>query len=332
MNQEQIDAFLAPAVKYGLMSGLDMTKVPLAFSKHESEKYDSQPIFLGWEWEVHIPILKYTANPKYSEKLKPGTAEYEPHTLLEGKEICEWLSKAQSHPQLKNLINFGSGGHPVEMRSVPATMKFHREYMRDIFFKEGFNKAFQPSSDCGIHIHMDQKAFSIPQLKKFIAFASNPANTAFIEAIGGRSITGGCNWCTKNHVGFKYFKSQKLNKKIRGHDITIDERSNSQIPPKDFNPATRSFPSAKSVAVHTGTSHGTHEFRIFTSVESEQKFMKNLEFTDALIRYVRASGTTNNRLYAWDFAQFVLQHSADYDYLLKEKALIDQLKQKRQVA
>ena len=327
MDQVTLDKMTARSLKYATLEGINMAKVPLSFSKHASESKDASPVFLGWEWEVNVKDYLRKDNPAF--KCGPPviyTADSEPSSMWEGSG-AEWVKQVMATP-LKNLINVGHGGEPIEMRSVPATMKFHRQYMREIFFQHGFQEIFREGSDCGMHIHMDQKAFTILQLKKFIAFVANPDNTLFIEAIGGRSITGECRWCKKNYVNFKRLK----NKHIRGYDIVIDPKTLAQKKPEGFKPETDVFYTTKSVAVHTGTSHGTHEFRIFDSPMTEQDFMKRLEFTDALIRFVQQVRSVPRKLTAFDFTQFVLENSKDYDYLLKEPALITQLRQKRKAA
>lgn len=295
-TKAQFDNIIDRNKSNGYLITISMQNVPQAFQRHASESA-KEDVFMGFEWEVGM-----TSPTDY---------------IL--------VKKAMNLP-IAQWVNFRGGGNPLEMVSIPATMKFLREMMQKEFFAHDLNKDFTNTNGCGIHIHISKKAFTEASLKKFIAFVVNPENRTFIEAIGGRSVQPGVSWCRPNLCEFKHFKMKKDmpstgKLRIRGAKIVLNEKL------EQLDPRTGAWPSnlsGKGVAVNTHTGYGTVEFRIFKAYTGEQKFMKNLEFTDALVRYVRKAAY--NKLYAQDFVRFLLKDKENYQYLLKEDVVVGLVK------
>ncbi len=222
---------------------LSMHLTPQAFKKMPDEK---NPIYLGWEWEI-------------------GSIGGE------DVEAAYMIRKAMSIPELRRYVNFGHYGRPIEMRSIPATMQFHRDYMTRSFFGNAMQKYMVPNGWCGMHVHIDKKAFVDEGVHKFIRFITLPENNAFIRFIAGRAVSERSEWC-----------------KPLGH-------------------------TQKESAVNTETDFDTIELRIFKSPLTERKFLANLEFTDALVKYANAHSFADMR--TGGFVKWVLKRENEYPNL-----------------
>lgn len=280
---------------HNIVTDLPIHCSPKAFSHHKTEGLRDL-IHMGFEWEVG-----FTSGMRYD--VKDGGP-------------CYKLTKEALGTPLRQTVNFRYGGAPLEMVSIPATMKYLRELMVKEFFDKKFNKDMCEDEGCGIHIHIAKKAFTENTLRKFITFVCVEENRPFMEAIGGRPISEDeeeCTWCQPNDCRPKYTKSSRLIGKpvLMGSDITFNE---------DLQQKNAGY-YGKDAAINTHTDYPTVEFRIFNSVISEQKFIKNLEFTDALVRYVRTAAY--NKLNPQDFTRYVLENKETYPYLNKEKVIQD---------
>lgn len=247
---------------------------------------EKNPIFLGMEWETKLPDSYKTQKEIIQEALKTP---------------------------IKDYVNYSYGGYPLEMRTIPATALFLKQALKKYMFDTKLNRHFEEYSAAGIHIHIDKRAFTKETLKKFIIFVCHTSNKTFIESIGGRPLTN--KWCRPAFLNLKFMKDGKT---IRGTSMTICDRLQKSI--------QESEPSGKNVAVNTHTDFKTVEFRIFATQTSEQKVLKNLEFTDALVRYVRTS--TYNKLTPEAFVRWLLPRADLYPYLMQEpviKKIIEKL-------
>ena len=256
--------------KTGQRRCMSMHLTPQAFQHMPDEKKEDS-IFLGWEWEIDT-YEDYTTDPSAT-----------PTAML--------IKEAMRIPELRKFVNFGYLGRPIEMRSIPATMKFHRDYMKRCFFGNNLHtKYLRPPTGCGIHVHIDKKAFDKLSLGKFIHFLCTPENQAFVSKIAGRAVSVHADWCKPNNL-----------------PVELDDELKAINLPDGA-------PKRKSVAINTDTGFDTVELRIFASVLTERAFLKNLEFVDALIRYVRVHSLSD--LKPEPFARWVIQKADDYPNLV----------------
>lgn len=217
-----------------------MHKTPYAFSKVREVK----PVFLGWEWEVNN-----------NER---------PFSFIQDTKLLDF-------------VNFKSGGNPLEMASIPATLQFHKKYMEDLFFKQEIEKLFfedESLPEVGIHVHIDKDSFTKESLKHFIEFVVLESNRKFMEKIAGRSINKDVNWREPNPCNFTTKDSKIIGSDIVINDSLIQIQNSCSVYGKDW-------------AVNTNANSTTVEFRIFASVLTKEDFYKNLEFTEALVLYSR---------------------------------------------
>jgi len=290
MSEQEKNATIA----YQLRSEYDvplaeiaMHKTDLAFSKCSFEK---DPIYLGMEWEVSLENM--------------------------GVIPQAYLVKEALRTPIKDYLNYSHGGYPIELRSIPATAQYHKQYLTKYMFDAELNKHFKVSESAGIHIHIDKRHFTESSLKKFMVFVCHEDNRSFIEEIGGRKLSN--KWCRPVYLDLKYMKDGKT---IRGTGIKLNQSLQKYILTNE--------PSGKNAAVNTHTDYKTVEFRIFATQTTEQKVLKNLEFTDALVRFCRE--VSYNKLTPEYFAQYVLNNSDKYEFLLQEPCMKTLVKGKKPV-
>ena len=266
---------------------------PLAFQMMDDEK---DPIFLGFEWESHIKG---------------------PDSVLR-----DVVKEAMDTP-LRYLTNFRCGGNPLELVSIPATASFHKEYMESEFFGRGFDKMLNNPkgiNSCGIHIHVCKTAFNEETLRKFTTFIINQANGSFITDLVDRDMRDPSVGYYKPNLGnLKYHQTSRLKGRLSGSDICY----NKDLVQVNPNKKTNYICTGKSWAVNSETSRGTIEVRIFNTTNSKQKFYKNLEFVEALIRFVREAEYES--LYAQDFAKYVAKNKDMYPNLYIDSSLAEYL-------
>ena len=288
--------YLSNSSGYTALYGHNLLGYPTAFAVGEGEEKKTDTVFMGMEWEI-------LASSQQTNEIVVGGLEDE---------------------VLRHYINFASGGDPMEMITIPCTLKVHQEKMKK-FFDLGLQKHFGTfHHHSGTHIHISKAAFTKVTLAKFITFIVNESNNSFIEDIAGRPMGKNTQWRRPNHVIFKHFKSGKKKDRIRGVEINLtNDLRQIQIPKKD----SEYFPDGKGVAVNTGTGRPTIELRIFKSQKSYQKVMKNLEFVDALVNYCRVS--TYNKLYVPEFISYVIRNAAKYPNLVSDTAIRKRLRLER---
>ena len=188
--------------------------------------------------------------------------------FVDGDYLPRTMDTTEEFAILKRDGSLPSRG--FEIVTVPATLAAHRMLWRR-FFKEaapGLSGWTEPS--CGMHVHLARAAISDLTLGKMLVFLNKPDNIGFVERIAGRSH----NTYARLHP--KRFGDAKL--------------SGSETPHYD----------ALNVSSHTEGK--TVELRIFRSNVSRGGFMKNLDFTHALVAFCReasAAQLSGPTFYSW---------------------------------
>lgn len=245
-----------------------MQNAPKAFAHLSDEPFAPDMIFLGFEWEHQD--ANWTARLKLAHS--SGLLDY---------------------------LNYRGGGAPVEIVSIPATLKWHKDFLLKEFFPKGLCETFTACSSCGMHIHINKSAFTPETLKKFITFTVNPENHEWMTKLAGRDQRSNGN-CAPNFMNLQHVTIEGK-KYLTNSSLTVD------------NQLIASDGTGKNRAVNTGTPYGTVEYRIFTTPINKVMMLKNLEFTDALIRFVRVVDYPELTIPA--FIKFVLKNKDLYDNL-----------------
>ena len=170
-------------------------------------------------------------------------------------------------------LDEGNGG--FEICTAPSTFKFLKDRFTQMFNSDywtdenGSTYVKGWNTNCaGLHIHINKKALSPLEVGKLLVFVNDKKNARFIEDIAGRNMN---RWC----------KSET--KKISDGQYQSDDRYE---------------------AVNTVPSK-TVELRIFKSNVSEHGFMRALEFTDGMIRYLKQSSMREQSLSYKSFISFI---------------------------
>lgn len=273
-GDKQHAAVLAVQVRDFTLRSFNPHDTKYAFKK---SCYDAQElIYLGFEWEVGI-----------SDMCKDYSAR-----------TNSFLKEALSSP-LANYINFRSGGNPLEMVSIPATLKYHRKMMSRFFFSPKLESHVTDTQGCGIHVHIDKKAFTQQSLENFVSFISLSDNLDFINRITRRDISR-CHWCMPESVTFT---KDTVTKRIIKTDLHIT---------RDLRYMPR-YHGTKSIAVNTNSTKSTVELRIFNSTSKKEELFQCLEFADALTRYAKLKSLSE--MYAEDFSKWIKENKRYYPYL-----------------
>ena len=170
-------------------------------------------------------------------------------------------------------LDEGNGG--FEICTAPSTFKFLKDRFTQMFNSDywtdenGSTYVKGWNTSCaGLHIHINKKALTPLEVGKLLVFVNDKKNTRFIEDIAGRNMN---RWC----------KSET--KKISDGIYRSDDRYE---------------------AVNTVPSK-TVELRIFKSNVSEHGFLRALEFTDGMIRYLKQSSMREQSLSYKSFISFI---------------------------
>ena len=170
-------------------------------------------------------------------------------------------------------LDEGNGG--FEICTAPSTFKFLKDRFTQMFNSDywtdenGSTYVKGWNTTCaGLHIHINKKALSPLEVGKLLVFVNDKKNARFIEDIAGRNMN---RWC----------KSET--KKISDGQYQSDDRYE---------------------AVNTVPSK-TVELRIFKSNVSEHGFMRALEFTDGMIRYLKQSSMREQSLNYKSFISYI---------------------------
>ena len=170
-------------------------------------------------------------------------------------------------------LDEGNGG--FEITTAPCTYKFLKDRFSQMFNSDywtdenGSTYVKGWNTSCaGLHIHINKKALTPLEVGKLLVFINDKKNARFIEDIAGRSMG---RWC----------KSET--KKISDGQYRSDDRYE---------------------AVNTVPSK-TVELRIFKSNVSEHGFMRALEFTDALVHYLKQSSMREQSLSYKSFLSYI---------------------------
>jgi len=178
-------------------------------------------------------------------------------------------------------------GNGIEIVSAPAPFDVHttawnkfldecHTKLRSNVFSNG------TATNCGMHVHFSRKALTVIEIGKVAYFINTADNNKLIEDIAGRYNT---NYCAIRTV-------TKTNYETFGYTDRAYRRS----------------------AVNN-TNTNTVEFRIFKGTLNPVLFMKNIEFTHAIVTFAKTVDI--DKLNTKEFSMFVGLNGGIYPNLTK---------------
>ena len=183
-------------------------------------------------------------------------------------------------PDILKYLSFGVGGYPIEIRSIPVTLGVHKTLMPEMFFsKDVFNDTIVFKREGGMHVHINKGAFddtSIDKLHKLF--------------YGSTKFTDMLQDLTKGRFYNSYWCSLKFSRLMLLSDTTSD----------------------KGCAINHHDC-GTIELRIFAVPQCEEEFFINMEFAEAVTRFVRI--VSKEELTLDRFMSFISLRTKRYQYL-----------------
>lgn len=173
-----------------------------------------------------------------------------------------------------------------EIVTLPATLAYHRHIWERFFDRTiGASRSLRSweTGKCGMHVHIDIRAFSPLQLGRFMEFYNARCNNAFMSSIAGREIHAGASYCpTDTNIKIRHAK----------HVFYVrDGRCEKK--------AVRGFQHYAATGISKSTDGNTLEVRIFRGNVARVGFFKNLEFVQATVLF--AKETSNVKLHHKDF-------------------------------
>lgn len=171
-----------------------------------------------------------------------------------------------------------------EICTAPSTYKFLKDRFSQMFNsnywtdENGSTYVKGWNTSCaGLHIHINKKALRPLEVGKMLVFINEKKNKRFIEDIAGRNMN---RWC-KSEI-----------KNVKDGQYRSDDRYQ---------------------AVNTSNRH-TVELRIFRSNVSEYGFMRALEFTDALVHYLKQTSLKEQSLQYKSFVYYMKKPEVRSEY------------------
>ena len=171
-----------------------------------------------------------------------------------------------------------------EICTAPSTYKFLKDRFSQMFNsnywtdENGSTYVKGWNTSCaGLHIHINKKALRPLEVGKMLVFINEKKNKRFIEDIAGRNMNRWCKSETKN---------------VKDGQYQNDDRYQ---------------------AVNTSNSN-TVELRIFRSNVSEYGFMRALEFTDALVHYLKQTSLKEQSLNYKAFVNYMKKPEVRCEY------------------
>lgn len=276
-NDGEIMSYSSKTIDYKvsfLLTDLEKKRQAVLKSAGKPLKLEDRPVFMGFELEVG---------------------------MKKHLQSTEGVSKA-----IKDIANSGFGDHCIlkadssigphgfELVSVPATLGYHKELLDNHFFDttNKFHNRLQATERCGIHVHIDKRAFSPLSLGRFVSFINSPQNSKFITLMAGRAPN---TYCSRMDV-----------KQANRHGVNQGASIAKNIS------LTKANPHMPRNAVNC-QQEKTIEVRIFKSTTNKNNLIRKLEFCESLVKFCRQP-MSNQQLTVYDYVEFLLQKENRKDY------------------
>lgn len=169
------------------------------------------------------------------------------------------------------------------------------------------------NGNCGMHVHLDSKAFTALTLAKFMQFFNDRANYAFIKSIAGRHpMDGGKaeSYCQMSGANGKMTRQVSSPSKVTNGEA-VEHYSRYRM----VNLTNLSYNEMKRLGVKVARdskdSKSTVELRIFKGTLKKERLLAQIEFAHASLLFCRAAAwhqLTGGSFMAWlrtgDAAQY----------------------------
>ena len=205
---------------------------------------------------------------------------------IENYENSDYLSDINNNNTILYAKADGSIDSGLEVVSHPTTFKYFNDNFDTVWLpilksKEYGYRSYNTTT-CGIHIHIDKRAFSTLHLYKFMRFFYE--NDSFITRISQRKIEKLREWASNENTG---------------QDII-------------YKAKTKHGNENRYSAINLQPYH-TIEIRIFRGTLEVSSFRKNIEFLHALYCYTKNAGIS--KITETDFRQYVLTNKKQYNLI-----------------
>ena len=173
----------------------------------------------------------------------------------------------------------GSLDNGFEIVTGPSTYKYHKKKWEEFFNSKLCQENLKGwnTDTAGLHIHIGRKSLTPLNIGKILVFINDDLNRDFINAIAGRSSE---QWARRS--------------------------------PKKVSDVLR--PTGEKYEAVNTNHHATIELRIFRSNISKHGFYRVLEFTDAMVNFVKLTNCTTTSLYHTAFTRYVSQPTQRSQY------------------
>ncbi len=177
-------------------------------------------------------------------------------------------------------------GYGIEIVSAPAPFDVHSAAWNKFLLScpEHVCSNTRPkggTTECGMHIHFSRKALTVIEIGKVAYFISAASNAKLITDIAGRYNN---RYCAINPVNKENYKTFTKSSNVRRSAVN-------------------------------NTNENTVELRIFKGTLNPVLFMKNIEFTHALVTFAKSSDI--EQMTTKDFAMYVGLNGGIYPNLCK---------------
>ena len=176
-----------------------------------------------------------------------------------------------------------------EIVSAARRLKDHQKFLSEFYPYSAFYAKVE--DHCGLHVHIDSRAFTALTLGKFLLFFNDPDNADFLKFIAGRHPlfnSSACGYAAmhtpindedgeplplnpatiKHHAGYSRYKMINL--------TNLSEKEQDRL----LAHAERDCKG----------NYSTVEVRLFASTSKKEKLLMRLEFVHAVVVFCREAG------------------------------------------
>lgn len=220
------------------------------------------------------------------------------------------LKGAYKHPDGEAYAVFKYDGSlpsdGAEMVTCPTSLAAHRQVFEAWSAPKG-TRAWDPGS-CGMHVHIDSRAFSALTLGKFMMFINLASNADFIHSIAGRHPS----------------RDRQAESYCRAEDQAVLKTPAMATKGADYSRYRmvnlQNLGSSEAARLHvTGTpghsSANTVELRVFRASLKRERLLAQLEFTHAAVMFCRVASWS--KLSGDDFRKWLRGTTYAYPWLAK---------------
>lgn len=199
-------------------------------------------------------------------------------------------------------------GRGIEWVTRPTSLAVHIEKFGDWKYTVNSLVAWDAKC-CGMHVHIDARAFTAASLGKLLQFFNRPENSDFIRRIAGRhpdrdrqaeSYAARDIPTCATVDPLKALKGKGINRYTMVNLQNL--RRSTAIAFKLPDPDNYNYNAANTV-----------EIRIFRASMRKERLLSQLEFTHALVRFCRQAGYRS--VDSSDFVAWLAHHTGEYQHL-----------------